>query len=57
MGFTPDDVFIPPPLMQAQGIADGDQVTGVALLNLNKKRNTWGWKAGKAVKSAVPQLV
>lgn len=57
MGFTPDDIFIPPPLMQAQGIVDGDQVTGVALLNLNKKRNTWGWKAVKAVKSAAPQLV
>jgi len=38
--------------MQTHGITDGDHVSGVALRSLNKKRNTWGWKAVRAVNSA-----
>jgi hypothetical protein len=45
MGFTNDDIFIPPPIVTKNGIQDGDYVTGVAVLNYNKKRNKWGWKA------------
>lgn len=50
MGFTGSDIFISPPLMLAHRLADGDQVAGVALWSLNKKRNTWGWKAVKVAK-------
>lgn len=50
MGFTPDDIFIPPNLMKAAAISDGDWVSGVAILNFNKKRNQWGWKAISASK-------
>lgn len=45
MGFTSDDIFIPPPMVSKNGIQDGDYLTGVAVLNYNKKRSTWGWKA------------
>ncbi len=45
MGFTSDDIFIPPPLITKYGIEDGEHIWGTALLNYNKKRGTWGWKA------------
>lgn len=45
MGFTSDDVFIPTTLMAANNVADGYDVSGTALLNFNKKRGEWGWKA------------
>jgi hypothetical protein len=45
MGFTKGDIFIPPPLMSAHDIETGDVVSGIALLNFNRKRDTWGWKA------------
>ncbi len=45
MGFTDDGIFIPPPLIRKNNISDGDFVTGKAVLNYNKKRSEWGWKA------------
>jgi len=45
MGFTPNDIFIPPPLMNQYQIKDGQTVSGIALLNYNKKQKSWGWKA------------
>lgn len=45
MGFTDDGIFIPPPLIRQNNINDGDVVTGKAVLNYNKKRSEWGWKA------------
>lgn len=45
MGFTANDIFIPPPLMRAHRIEDDSTISGVALLSYNKKRSTWGWKA------------
>ncbi|MBE0448651.1 MAG: hypothetical protein IBX64_11235 [Actinobacteria bacterium] len=45
MGFTDDGIFIPPPLIRQNNIRDGDFVTGKAILNYNKKRSEWGWKA------------
>ena len=45
MGFTSSDIFIPPPLMSKYGINNGDVVSGIALLNYNKKHSNWGWKA------------
>lgn len=45
MGFTDDGIFIPPPLIRENSINDGDFVIGQAVLNYNKKRSEWGWKA------------
>lgn len=45
MGFTDDGIFIPPPLIRENNISDGDFITGHAVLNYNKKRSEWGWKA------------
>ena len=45
MGFTNNDIFVPPFLMNLEHIQDGDLVSGVAIINYNKKRSSWGWKA------------
>lgn len=45
MGFTDYGIFIPPPLIRENNISDGDFVTGQAVLNYNKKKSEWGWKA------------
>ncbi|TCT50270.1 hypothetical protein EDB38_10994 [Vibrio crassostreae] len=47
MGFTDDDIFISPPLMEQHGVNDGVLVKGTAVLNYNKKKMSWGWKALK----------
>lgn len=48
LGFTCTGVFIPPDIVAAAAVADGATVDGVAVINFDKKRNTWGWKAIKA---------
>lgn len=45
MGFTENDIFIPPPLITKHQIKDGYLLSGTAVLNFNKKRDTWSWKA------------
>lgn len=45
MGFTSDGIFIPPPMMRSLNIKDNDRITGKAILNYNKKRSEWSWKA------------
>ena len=45
MGFTTTDIFIPPPFVAEHRLQDGQRVCGVAILNYNKKRQNWGWKA------------
>ena len=45
MGFTPSGIFIPPYLLTEYEINDGDKVSGMAILNYNKKRGIWGLKA------------
>lgn len=45
LGFTTTDIFIPPPFVAEHQIQDGQTVSGVAILNYNKKRQNWGWKA------------
>ncbi|GGK25244.1 MULTISPECIES: DUF7017 domain-containing protein [Aliivibrio] len=47
MGFTDDNIFIAPPLMEQHGVNDGVLVKGTAVLNYNKKKMSWGWKALK----------
>jgi hypothetical protein len=45
MGFTDSGIFIPPPMVSAHNIKSDDYVSGQAILNYNKKRSEWGWKA------------
>ncbi len=45
LGFTDDNIFIDRPLVERYGIKDDDVISGLAVLNYNKKRSTWGWKA------------
>jgi tetratricopeptide (TPR) repeat protein len=47
MGFTDNDIFIDPSLMSKHRIEDDARVSGMAVLNYNKKRGEWGWKALK----------
>lgn len=45
MGFTGDGIFIPPLLIQKNNINNGAFISGKAIINYNKKRSEWGWKA------------
>lgn len=45
LGFTGNDIFIDRPLIEGFSIEDGECVSGHAVINFNKKRSTWGWKA------------
>jgi|GEM_PF-325031 len=45
LGFTECGIFIPAHLVKKNGIVNGDTVEGNAILNFNKKRSEWGWKA------------
>lgn len=51
LGFSSAGIFIPPDIVAAAGIVDGDTVEGVAIINFDKKRSSWGWKAIKAQSS------
>lgn len=42
-----DDVFIDRSLLLEHNINDNDIVSGTAIINFNKKKGTWGWKALK----------
>lgn len=45
LGFTDDDIFIDRGLINQYSINEDDYVNGVAVINYNKKKSTWGWKA------------
>jgi hypothetical protein len=45
LGFTNSDVFIDRPLIEKYNIENDAKVAGKAVINFNKKRATWGWKA------------
>jgi len=45
MGFTRNDIFISRPLVEKFQIIDDQEISGFAILNYNKKRSSWGWKA------------
>lgn len=48
LGFTLGDIFIPPNVIAAEGIQDGDLVEGIAIASFDKKRGNWGMKAVRA---------
>ena len=45
LGFTSTGIFIPPDIVAESRVVDGDRVEGLAVINFDKKRSTWGWKA------------
>lgn len=45
LGFTSTGIFIPPDVVASAAVYDGAMVNGVAVINFDKKRGTWGWKA------------
>ena len=45
MGFTDNIIFIPPQLVKAHKIEDGDYVSGQAVKNYNKNKSEWSWTA------------
>lgn len=45
MGFTENDIFISPFLVDKYQITDGQEISGTTVLSYNKKREEWGWKA------------
>ena len=45
MGFTDDGIFIPPDIVRAHNVQHDDVISGRAVINFNKKKRTWGWKA------------
>lgn len=49
-GFTTNDIFIDRPIVDQYNMQDGDSVEGLAVLNYNKKKSIWGWKALKIEK-------
>jgi Domain of unknown function (DUF7017)/S1/CSD-like domain 1 of the TOTE conflict systems/S1/CSD-like domain 2 of the TOTE conflict systems len=48
LGFTVDDIFIPPNIVAQAGIESGDLVEGTAAISYDKKRGKWGLKAIEA---------
>lgn len=51
LGFTSGGIFIPPDVVAASKVTDGDRVEGDAVINFDKKRSTWGWKAIRAARA------
>lgn len=45
MGFTDDGIFIPPDIVRSHDMQDDELVSGRAVINFNKKKGSWGWKA------------
>ena len=45
MGFTDSNIFLPASLMEKNNIQNLNIVSGTAIINYNKKRMEWGWKA------------
>lgn len=45
MGFTDDGIFIPPDIVRCHDLQDDELVSGRAVINFNKRKSSWGWKA------------
>ena len=45
MGFTKNNIFIPPPLITANNLQDGETWSGLALKMYDQKKKKFGWKA------------
>jgi tetratricopeptide (TPR) repeat protein len=49
-GFVNREVYVPPELIEQVGLANATRVRGVAVSELNKKKNEYGWRALTAEK-------
>ena len=56
LGLALQDMSIPPHVVSAKGILDGDIVQGIAIASFNKKRGNWGMKAVRAKSIARNQI-
>lgn len=58
LGFTESDIFIDRPFVNQYDMQNGDSIEGMAVLNYNKKKSTWGWKALKIYKheKSIPEI-
>ena len=45
MGFMPDGTFIPASIVAASRISDSDHISGKAVINFDKKKSRWRYKA------------
>ncbi|MEZ9901806.1 tetratricopeptide repeat protein [Vibrio breoganii] len=43
--FVDHDVFVSPDLLEKHSFSNGDNVEGTAVINYNKNRSEWSWKA------------
>lgn len=44
-GFADHDVYVPGELIGPNGLTDGDLIKGLAVMEFNKKRSQYGWRA------------
>lgn len=56
IGFA-NDIYIDSTLVKEHSIEDGDIVNGIAIINYNKKKATWGWKAIKIKQGDIEKLI
>lgn len=53
MGFMSDGTFIPAPVIATARIRDGDMVSGIAVINYDRKKARWGFKALNALPETI----
>jgi hypothetical protein len=41
------DFFVDPSIISSLNLINGDEISGLAILSFNKKKNEWGWKVAK----------
>jgi len=49
-GFVDHDVYVPRELIGSAGLTNDDHIKGLALMDFNKRRNQYGWRAVRATK-------
>ena len=49
-GFVDHDIYVPGELIDPNGLTDNDLIKGLALMDFNKRRNQYGWRAVKAAR-------
>jgi len=51
-GFVSHEIYVPAALIKENGLSNGDTIRGLAITELNKKKNEYGWRALTAEKVA-----
>ncbi|MEO1449081.1 MAG: tetratricopeptide repeat protein, partial [Bacteroidota bacterium] len=55
-GFVNRDIFIPPHLVEAHTLIGGQKLAGLAVIEYDKKRERWNWKAVKLNDNSSPRV-